>query len=110
MQNFASSSTTYYSNAQTVVNNNRNYATQHGSKPIKDESLSNLKQFPLSNKYCKKGKDGKYELPSCCICLSEIKKGKNTILLPCKHMFHSKCITDWLKSNNTCPMCRKEID
>ncbi len=110
MQNFASSSTTYYSNAQTVVNNNRNYATKHGSKPIKDESLSNLKQFPLSNKYCKKGKDGKYELPSCCICLSEIKKGKNTILLPCKHMFHSKCITDWLKSNNTCPMCRKEID
>ena len=51
MQNFASSSTTYYNNAQTVVNNNREYATKHGSKPIKDESLSNLKPFPLSNKF-----------------------------------------------------------
>ena len=110
-QNFTSSNTTnYYETVHSTVRNNEQYATQHGSKPIKDESLSKLKQFKLSNKYCKKGKDGNYELPSCCICLSEIKKGKETILLDCGHMFHSKCCVNWLKKNNTCPMCRHEIE
>ena len=51
----------------------------------------------------------KYELPNCCICLSEIAKGQETVLLPCGHMFHWKCCLNWLKKNNTCPMCRFEI-
>ena len=109
MENFSSSSTSYYNNVQTVVNNNREHAIKNGSVPCNDECISNLKQFKLSNKYCKKGKDGNYELPSCCICLSEIKKGKETTLLPCGHMFHSKCCISWLKKNNTCPMCRYEV-
>ena len=109
MENFSSSSTTYYNNVQTVVNNNREHAKKNGSVPCNDDCLNNLKQFKLSNKYCKKDKDGNYELPSCCICLSEIKKGKETTLLPCGHMFHSKCCVGWLKKNNTCPMCRYEI-
>ena len=77
--------------------------------PINDKGLAKLKNFKLSDKYCKKGKDGNYELPSCCICLSEIKKGKETTLLPCGHMFHTKCCMGWLETNNTCPMCRYEI-
>ena len=31
------------------------------------------------------------------------------VLLPCGHMFHWKCCLNWLKKNNTCPMCRFEI-
>ena len=109
MENFSSSSTTYYQNVQTVVHNNRQHAIKNGSMPIKNKGLKKLKQFKLSDKYCKKGKDGEYELPSCCICLSEIKKGKDTTLLPCGHMFHTKCCMGWLETNNTCPMCRYEI-
>ena len=109
MENFSSSSTTYYNNVQNVVYNNRQHAIKNGSVPINDKGLAKLKNFKLSDKYCKKGKDGNYELPSCCICLSEIKKGKETTLLPCGHMFHTKCCMGWLETNNTCPMCRYEI-
>ena len=31
--------------------------------------------------------------------------------LPCdtRHYFHTKCIENWLKSNNSCPLCKKPI-
>ena len=112
MQNFSSNSTSnnnYFEEVQNLVNNNQQYALENGSEPIKDNTLSKLKKFKLTSKYCKKDKNGKIELPNCCICLSEIMKGKETILLPCGHMFHSKCCLSWLKTNNTCPMCRFEI-
>jgi len=28
------------------------------------------------------------------------------VTLPCKHPFHEPCITPWLKSSGTCPVCR----
>ena len=110
MQNFSSTGGAhYYENMQTIVNDNQQYAKKHKINGIKDSVLSKLKQFKMNKKYMKKGKDGKLELPSCCICLSEIEKGKETMLLPCGHMFHNKCCLNWLKNNNTCPMCRFEI-
>lgn len=114
-QNFYSSSSTvdnannYYENVSNAVRNNEQYALDNGCEPIDDEGLSKIEEFKLTNKYCKKKKDGSYELPVCCICLSEIKKGKDTVLLPCGHMFHSKCGKNWLKKNNTCPMCREKV-
>ena len=63
----------------------------------------------MSEKYCKKNNKGKFELPNCCICISDINKGEETVLLPCGHMFHWKCCYSWLKENNTCPVCRFEL-
>ena len=31
------------------------------------------------------------------------------VRLPCNHSLGSICISTWLKSNNTCPICRKEL-
>lgn len=62
---------------------------------------------------------------TCCICLEPINKidkwettysksystvnkmSKNdNLTLICNHKFHYKCILEWLKENNTCPICR----
>ena len=111
MQNFISTNHDYFQNNTNLIDNEDEDEEDSNvnHKPLKEESLAKLKKFKLTDKYCQKGKDGKLELPCCCICLSEIKKGKETILLPCAHMFHSKCCLNWLKDNNTCPMCRREI-
>jgi hypothetical protein len=29
--------------------------------------------------------------------------------LKCKHDFHSKCISDWLGINRSCPLCKADL-
>ena len=110
MQNFSSSNgDNYYEEVQNIVNDNQQYGIENDVEPVQEDILQKLKKFKLTKKYCKKDKKGKLELPSCCICLSEIEIGKDAMLLPCGHLFHYKCCFNWLKNNNTCPMCRFEI-
>ena len=45
---------------------------------------------------------------SCSICMGEV-KDVNKIITPCKHIFCNTCLTQWLMSNHSCPMCRKEF-
>ena len=108
--NFASNfNGNFFDQVQSIIESNQHENEEHSNGPVEDKSLNKLKRFQLTNKYCKKGKNGKIELPNCCICLSEIAKGQETVLLPCGHMFHWKCCLNWLKKNNTCPMCRFQI-
>ncbi len=46
---------------------------------------------------------------SCPICLSEFTNGDVLIRIPCSHVYHGDCILTWLKTNATCPVCRKEL-
>jgi hypothetical protein len=43
---------------------------------------------------------------TCVICHEDINFGVKT---RCGHHFHDKCIIEWLKQNNKCPLCRGEI-
>lgn len=49
---------------------------------------------------------------ACAICFSNLENNKEEekyILLPCKHVFHSQCIKEYLKDyNHHCPICREE--
>jgi len=45
----------------------------------------------------------------CSICFNENKKYRN-LTCSCGHTFHKKCINKWLKTENTCPLCRKIIN
>mmetsp|Transcript_16079 Transcript_16079/g.30371 ORF Transcript_16079/g.30371 Transcript_16079/m.30371 type:complete len:336 (-) Transcript_16079:2326-3333(-) len=46
----------------------------------------------------------------CCICFYEHKVGDVQVArLPCGHLFHQKCISDWLTKKCTCPICRYEL-
>ncbi|XP_013601805.1 PREDICTED: E3 ubiquitin-protein ligase ATL4-like [Brassica oleracea var. oleracea] len=50
-------------------------------------------------------------LGDCSICLSPFKPEDRLRHLPlCSHAFHLDCISTWLTSNKTCPLCRSPLD
>lgn len=46
----------------------------------------------------------------CSICLSNFEVEDPCVILPgCEHCFHFTCIEEWLKTNSSCPYCRRNI-
>lgn len=47
---------------------------------------------------------------NCAVCLEPLRSGEAGELkaLLCQHVFHKECAWEWLKGNNTCPVCRFE--
>jgi hypothetical protein len=50
-------------------------------------------------------------MSACCICMEDYTPDDFVTDLPCSetHYFHTHCVADWIKTKNSCPMCRKEI-
>ena len=44
----------------------------------------------------------------CSICLSKV--NKPVCKTSCGHTFHITCLKEWLKTNVTCPLCRKTLN
>eukprot|EP00826_Nyctotherus_ovalis_P033878 TRINITY_DN2765_c0_g1_i4.p1 TRINITY_DN2765_c0_g1~~TRINITY_DN2765_c0_g1_i4.p1 ORF type:complete len:372 (+),score=87.65 TRINITY_DN2765_c0_g1_i4:220-1335(+) len=80
-----------------------------GKPPASKEVVSKLPVFKVEEKHCKKGEDGKVEVPNCAICCNDINLSEKAQLLPCGHMFHPDCIKPWFMEHNTCPICRYEL-
>ena len=47
---------------------------------------------------------------SCCICFEDYKDKQMLAHMPCNpnHIFHKECITQWLKQQQCCPLCRSD--
>jgi len=112
LDNFASNFISNFINPMTRIVFINNMQNQHqGNPPASKTAIEKLKHFKMEKKYCKKSDadPNKLEFPECSICLMEVNEGQDTILLPCGHMFHDKCVTKWLEIHNTCPLCRFEL-
>jgi hypothetical protein len=46
------------------------------------------------------------EEDDCSICMTPLRD--NVVLTRCRHKFHSACVTPWLNSHDTCPLCRNK--
>ncbi|CAL0305389.1 unnamed protein product [Lupinus luteus] len=47
---------------------------------------------------------------SCSICLEELSGKDEVLVMPCNHMYHQECITNWLQRCDTCPLCRYSMN
>lgn len=47
--------------------------------------------------------------PTCAICLEEFREGMVVRHLPCHHIYHKKCIDQWLTHNSCCPLDRRVL-
>ncbi|CAH8391789.1 unnamed protein product [Eruca vesicaria subsp. sativa] len=51
----------------------------------------------------------KDEYEECTICMDIISEGQDMNSLQCGHIYHHECITNWVKINESCPLCRETI-
>lgn len=65
-----------------------------------DEEIHSLKTYIYTG-------DEKDEKQPCAICLNDFQSGEKIIETHCEHLFHDECLIAWLKTNISCPMCRK---
>eukprot|EP00928_Gymnodinium_smaydae_P007787 TRINITY_DN12790_c0_g1_i1.p1 TRINITY_DN12790_c0_g1~~TRINITY_DN12790_c0_g1_i1.p1 ORF type:complete len:194 (-),score=20.17 TRINITY_DN12790_c0_g1_i1:530-1111(-) len=45
----------------------------------------------------------------CAICLESFAPETQLVELPCRHAFHSSCLSHWLAGMNSCPCCRLSL-
>ncbi|MCL7034149.1 hypothetical protein MKW94_017968 [Papaver nudicaule] len=46
---------------------------------------------------------------TCVICMDKFESRIKVAYMPCSHFFHEYCLVPWLQENNSCPLCRFEI-
>ena len=46
---------------------------------------------------------------TCSVCTEEFNPDEFISILPCQHMFHTKCIKEWGFYQQSCPLCRIKI-
>lgn len=47
----------------------------------------------------------------CSICLEKMEKDNDIVALDiCDHIYHEKCIREWLSKSRICPLCRSNVD
>ena len=95
-----------------VLRNNNNQSNNNDNEENKkkvEELLNN--PLLLGERICLREYE-KYGT-NCTICLEELKVGVDKVsLTPCFHVFHFKCLSDWLRknvSNLKCPNCNCDL-
>lgn len=82
--------------------NRKNYM----EKSLIYQNYSELSEFKFKD--WEKYKNKKNEL--CCICLELFNDNDLVKQFSCKnHLYHKKCLFNWIKIMRNCPMCKKEL-
>lgn len=49
------------------------------------------------------------EARGCAVCLESFVEGDQQRTLPCFHVFHARCVDNWLSTSSFCPTCRHDV-
>ncbi|KAI6244153.1 E3 ubiquitin-protein ligase RNF13 [Aphelenchoides fujianensis] len=66
-------------------------------------SRANLRKLPV---YKYKMRE---EAETCAICLEDFRANDKVRELPCRHLYHQKCIDPWLTTAKVCPICKRKV-
>ncbi|XP_043688982.1 E3 ubiquitin-protein ligase At4g11680-like [Telopea speciosissima] len=53
--------------------------------------------------------DSENENSECCICLANYRDEEEIRQLPCSHIFHQRCVDQWLRIISSCPFCKQDL-
>ncbi|KAG8089129.1 hypothetical protein GUJ93_ZPchr0011g28609 [Zizania palustris] len=84
------------------IENEQHSDYRFGFVPASSEAISSLEKITTA--------DEAREVEGCCsVCLEDFEGGDELKKMPCSHVFHETCITDWLRVSHLCPLCRLEL-
>ncbi|KAG5449274.1 E3 ubiquitin-protein ligase rnf126 [Clonorchis sinensis] len=69
-------------------------------------SEATIQQLPVQ----KLTEDSVAQYKTCSICFEDYQVSEEVMQLPCQHVYHTTCVTTWLKQHATCPVCRKDLN
>ncbi|CAL0333764.1 unnamed protein product [Lupinus luteus] len=87
-------------------NNNNNNGGVLRVNPAPQDSIQNLERFTIEGR---SDSSNASSVSICSICLDDLSIGSEATRMPCSHVYHNHCIVKWLKTCNTCPLCRSII-
>ena len=87
-------------------NNNKNKKNLDEKTKLKIQLIKECDEFQYKNK--DKFNESFIE-EECSICLGKYRVTDKIKVLPCKHIYHKKCIKEWLCQHDNCPLCNFDI-
>ena len=94
-------------NSEQNKKNEADLIKEQNKKKIEFLLSSSMKSETYSEYLINKKNDNEEieVMTACTICLEDFKNGSQVIETPCYHLYHAKCITNWLYKNVMHPKC-----
>ncbi|PKU63573.1 uncharacterized protein LOC110105781 isoform X1 [Dendrobium catenatum] len=78
-------------------------SSRRGAPPAATSSVQSLPCVIISKDHEKNG------TLVCAVCKDPLSINAEARQLPCSHLYHPSCILPWLRTRNSCPVCRYEL-
>lgn len=82
----------------------------NGTRGLSEDSINNIPKCMFESVSNTSPGEDKCNDTNCAICLQDFENKEEGRKLPsCKHVFHLKCIDEWLIRQGSCPICRRDV-
>ena len=72
---------------------------------LKKKNLPIKEEIKNTNKYIEFNIDKEFTNNECIICLDNMKKDDDIIIIKCGHKYHKTCLMKWFNKKKICPEC-----